>query len=230
MAEGLRLCRDVMQNGGRVHTVFMTERFARQEPETARMAQQASQNTFWVTDGLMNKLADTTSPQGILCICHTPAFGRLPEAAGRYLMVENLADPGNLGTVARTAEALGLDGLLVAGGCDVYQPKALRASMGALLRLPVYTGSAEDLLGRLKTLKVPTYAAVVQNAQKRLGQETFAHCAVVIGNEANGITPQTAALCDHTITIPMAGRAESLNAAAAAALFLWEMTGRGRDC
>ena len=224
VAEGLRLCRDVVQNGGTIHTAFMLPAFAEEDPETAAAIEQSAARTFWVGDAVMKKLSDTTTPQGVLCLCKTPEFGGLPTRVGRYIMVENLADPGNLGTVARTAEALGLDGLLVAGGCDVYQPKALRASMGALLRLPVYTGTADALLSAMHSLGIPSYAAVVKNADCRLGQIAFENCVVVIGNEANGITPETAALCHKTITIPMAGRAESLNASMAAGIVMWEMT------
>ncbi len=144
------------------------------------------------------------------------------------MLLEQVADPSNLGAIARTAEAMGIDGLCISGGCDPYHPKALRASMGALLRLPVYSGEMEELLNRMNTLQVPTYAAVVKNAHFPVSQVDFSGaCGVVIGNEAGGITPKTANACTATVTIPMAGRAESLNAAAAACVLIWEMTGRG---
>lgn len=228
VAEGLRLCRDVMQNHGKVRTAFMTEDFLAAFPREGAMAARAATHCYRVSDAVMRHLSDTDSPQGILCVCEMPVFGRLPDRPGRYVLLEQVADPANVGAIARTAEALGIDGLLLAGGCDVYHPKSLRASMGALVRLPVYQADMESILTCMRQLQVPTYAAVVDRADSRVTDIPFGEaCAVVIGNEANGITAKTAAACTGRITIPMAGRAESLNAAAAACILIWEMTGRG---
>ena len=206
--EGLRLCRDAAQNGVSISATLVTEK----------------------SESIMNTLSDTPSPQGVVCVCNIPSFASLPEQAGKFVLLEQVADPSNLGAIARTAEAMGIDGLCISGGCDPYHPKALRASMGALLRLPVYSGEMNEILSCMNGLQVPTYAAVVKNADYEVGQVNFAGpCAVVIGNEAGGITPETASSCTNTITIPMAGRAESLNAAAAACVLIWEMTGRGGE-
>jgi TrmH family RNA methyltransferase len=228
VAEGLRLCRDVAQCGGVILSAFMTEAFTASFAEDAAVIAQNAQHVFTVSQGVLAHLADTDSPQGVLCVCQKPNFANLPQQGGRFVILENVGDPANLGAIARTAEALGVDGLLISGGCDPYHPKALRASMGALLRLPVYENSMEEILGCMQNLQVPTFAAVVYNADCKAGEVPFqGHCAVVIGNEANGITEKTAKACDTRITIPMAGRAESLNAAAAACILIWEMTGRG---
>ncbi len=230
IAEGLRLCRDVAQGDGVIRTAFMTQGFLTDFPQDATLIGQRAEHCFTVSDSIMQHLSDTDSPQGVLCVCQKPDFSKLPQQAGRFVVLENVADPANLGAIARTAEALGADGLLVSGGCEVYHPKALRASMGALLRLPVYEGDMEAILTRLGELGVTTYAAVVYDAQQAVTETQFGSaCAVVIGNEANGITPQTASACDKTITIPMAGRSESLNAAAAACILIWEMMGRGAE-
>ncbi len=228
VAEGLRLCRDVAQSGGQIRVAFMTQSFLADFPKEAAVLQEVSLHHYWVSDGVMQHMSDTDTPQGVLCICQKPDFSALPQQPGRFVMLENVSDPANVGAVARTAEALGADGLLVSGGCEVYHPKALRASMGALLRLPVYEAEAQTILCHLKKLQIPTYAAVVHHADCAVTDVRFgASCAVVIGNEANGITPQTAASCQKRITIPMNGRAESLNAAAAACILIWEMMGRG---
>jgi len=142
--------------------------------------------------------------------------------AGRYVALENLQDPGNLGAAARTAEALGLDGLVAGSGCDTYHPKALRASMGALLRLPVLR--ADDLPGVLRSSGLPCYAAVPERDARSVLICDFTRGGIVaIGSEGHGLTPETIAACGCKITIPMAGRAESLNAAAAATILMWEM-------
>lgn len=226
--EGLRLCRDAAQNGVIISATLVTERFIADFSEDFKEISAASQTCLTVSESIMNTLSDTPSPQGVLCVCEIPSFEAMPSKAGKFVLLEQVADPSNLGAIARTAEAMGIDGLCISGGCDPYHPKALRASMGALLRLPVYSGEMKELLNCMSTLQVPTYAAVVKNAEYGVGQVDFTGpCAVVIGNEAGGITPETTKNCTNTITIPMAGRAESLNAAAAACVLIWEMTGRG---
>lgn len=226
--EGLRLCRDAAQNGVTIAATLVTEKFMEDFPRDFEVIKTASRGWYAVSESIMNILSDTPSPQGVLCVCEIPPFDSLPTKAGKYVLLEQVADPSNLGAIARTAEAMGIDGLCISGGCDPYHPKALRASMGALLRLPVYSGEMEELLSCMSALQVPTYAAVVKNADFPVGKVDFSGpCGVVIGNEAGGITEKTAKACTCAITIPMAGRAESLNAAAAACVLIWEMTGRG---
>jgi TrmH family RNA methyltransferase len=188
--------------------------------------EQASAHTFEITEQVAQKLADTQSPQGVFAICaQPPSLARgVPEGRGELcLALENLRDPGNLGAAARTAQALGLHGLLLSGGCDIYHPKALRASMGALLRLPV--SHVDDLPAALRASALPCYAAVPDAGALPVTACDFTRGAVVvIGSEADGLTPETIAACTRQVTIPMPGRAESLNAAAAATIIMWEMT------
>lgn len=228
IAEGLRLCRDVALSGGVISVALITERFQRSFADDCDHILRHAKSYFVVSDSIMNYLSDTSTPQGVLCVCEMPTFTGMPQKSGKFVILEQVADPANVGAVARTAEAMGIDGLIISGGCDAYHPKALRASMGALLRLPVYSGSMEEILSSMKALQVPTYAAVVKDADLAVGQVDFSGpCGVIIGNEAGGITKETARACSKRITIPMAGRAESLNAAAAACVLIWEMTGRG---
>ena len=142
------------------------------------------------------------------------------------MAVENLQDPGNLGAVLRTAEALGLSGVLLAGNCcDVYSPKVLRASMGAVFRLPFR--SVERLADAAPTLRqtgFALYAAVPDRTAKRVTELSFEKPSIIaVGNEGNGLEAETVAACGQAVTIPMRGRAESLNAAASAAILMWEL-------
>ena len=147
------------------------------------------------------------------------------DESGKYILLENVQDPANLGAVSRTAEALGLTGIIVSGGCDIYSPKALRASMGALLRLSVLeTGDITGTIENAKKNGMKTYASVPDSRAVSVTDTDFSGGAiVVVGNEANGVTEETLASCQGTVTIPMAGRAESLNAGAAASILMWEM-------
>lgn len=220
--EGLRLCRDAVRSGCAPQTVLFTAALLAAHTADVEEICAAAGRCCCISDAVAQKLSDTPSPQGIFCILpipQPPAFG----GRGKYIGFEHLADPANLGAAARTAEALGLDGILLFGaGCDPYAPKAQRAAMGALVRLPVHTfPSVAEFAARYPA--VNTYAAVVKGGIPVSQADFSAPCMVLIGNEANGLSEQAAALCTQRVTLPMYGRAESLNAAVAAAIFMWEM-------
>lgn len=220
--EGLRLCRDAVRCGVIPKTALFTEAALSEHPDDVSEISAAAQKCYIISEAVAEKLSDTQSPQGVFCITPIPKQPEL-SGQGKYIGLENLADPSNLGAVARTAEALGLDGIVLLGsGCDPYAPKAQRAAMGALVRLPVYSF---DSLKEFSTNcpKVKTYAAVVADGNPPSAADFSAPCMVVIGNEANGLTGQTVEQCTNRLTLPMQGRAESLNAAVAASIFIWEM-------
>ena len=226
--EGLRLCLDAVRTGCRPVAVFYTAERRAGLDELLRQG-----DCFEVTGPVFSKISDTQSPQGVLCVLRqqeASAFAPAPD--GHYVLLDRVQNPQNLGAVARTAEALGVQGLLVSGdGCDVYSPKAQRAAMGSLLRLPVWVyPSLEEPIGTMRSAGLPVYAAVPDSQARRVFDCDFTSGAgVVIGNEANGLRPEILECCDERVTIPMPGRAESLNAHAAAAILLWEMA-RGRLC
>ena len=144
--------------------------------------------------------------------------------------METVQDPGNLGAALRTAEALGLGSVLLAGSCcDVYSPKALRASMGAVFRLPVFfSRKLPDALDALHGQGFFSCAAVPDSSARPITEVDFSHpCIMAVGNEGNGLTEAAAAACNLRVTIPMLGRAESLNAASSAAILMWEMMRSG---
>ena len=134
-------------------------------------------------------------------------------------MLENVQDPSNLGAISRTAEALGIDGLIVCGGCDIYNPKALRASMGSALRMNIISrANAVETINEANENGMLTLAST---PDKKINMTGGTVC--VVGNEGNGVTQETMNACRMRVTIPMGGRAESLNAGTAAAILIWEM-------
>ena len=222
--EGLRICLDAAENSIRFDKLIVSETALSKHSNTVDRFAGNSDGRFIIPDSLMEKISDTKSPQGIIAVCKIKERKSSEiDPLGRYVALENVADPANLGAVARTAEALGANGLVLSSdGCDPYSPKALRASMGTLLRVPVFI--FDDFAKDLKNTGLKSYACVVdKNAQSIKEQEFKDGSVVIIGNEANGITEQTKAAADRLVTIPMRGRAESLNAAAAAAIAVWEM-------
>ncbi len=225
--EGARLCADAVRSGVAVEAVFLTDRAAELYAEQTADLIAAAKAVYTVPESLARYVADTTSPQGVFCIAVRPAAAPLAlSLQGRYAALETVQDPGNLGTMIRTAEAFGLDGLLLSDGCcDPYSPKVLRAAMGGVFRLPLYAaGDLCETLPRLSEQGFSTAACVVDAdatpvQAARLGQGFVA----VIGNEGNGLRSETVAACTHRVTIPMDGRAESLNASMAAGIVFWEM-------
>ena len=219
--EGFRLCADALASDCAPQQLFLTAQ-AREKYPTAPLEQAASQ-VFEITEAVAQKLGDTQHPQGVFGIFERQAAKQdFWHPAGRYIALENIQDPGNLGAVARTAEALGIDGLLLCGGCDAFHPKALRASMGALLRLPVI--QVDDLPSALRDSALPCYAAVPdRDARSILDCDFTQGGVIVIGSEAHGLSREAIDACPHKITVPMPGGAESLNAAAAAAILMWEL-------
>lgn len=229
--EGLRLCMDVPRSGLRCAELFVSDEFAQKHAAEFEALAAVSDEVFLVNDAVLEKLSDTRTPQGVCCVVKMPAGADLlagPAGDAKVLLLENVQDPANVGAMARTAEALGLSGLVVAGGCDVFAPKALRASMGALLRLPVEVLDESDVVAYLKRAAAAGFVSVASTPAADALPVTEADFSgrilMVVGNEANGVTPSTMDACSQRVTIPMAGRAESLNAAAAGAILMWEMT------
>lgn len=141
------------------------------------------------------------------------------------IALDHVQDPGNLGAIIRTAEALGIDAVIVGGGCDLYNPKALRATMGSALRINIkQTDNLESVLTEFKERNIPVYATSPDSSAFQITDVDFSKGGVcVVGNEANGVSDEIKALCDSLITIKMLGRAESLNASVAASITMWEM-------
>ncbi len=224
-AEGLRLCGDAAKNGNVANTVFFTKEFADlHQPLLSEICIDCPKCCM-VTDGVMKKLSDTVNPQGVVALYKIPEY--LPDLTkGFYIALENIADPSNIGAVARSAEAFGADGLILSKGCcDPYSPKSLRAGMGALLRLPVViVDDLTETIDHLNKSDVMSYASVVNITAEDVRQVPRAKNGILlIGNEANGLSDATVGVATHRVTIPMSGRAESLNASAAASVLIWEL-------
>ena len=226
--EGARLCADAARSGAAVTAFLYTRRAAETYRSYWEPVAAAAQRRFEIPEALMKYAADTATPQGMLCVCamldNRPGLDTI-EPHARYLALEDIQDPANLGTVIRTAEALGLSALLLSDGCcDPYNPKVLRGSMGGVFRLPLLPAGdlahTAEILGRRG---VRCFACVPQGGEdlRRAGLSAGAVC--LIGNEGRGLRPETAAACTGRLTIPMGGRAESLNAAVAASILMWEM-------
>ena len=178
-----------------------------------------------VPGDLLRSVAPTETPQQVLFLARLPARALPEELTGsRYLVLDGLQDPGNLGTLWRTADAFGADGLLLLPGCaDPWSPKTLRATMGAVFRCPVWTVGAEELSALLKKSGIPLYGAALREDTLDARAVDYNRCAIAIGSEGRGVSPAVLAASEKTLQIPMTERCESLNAAAAGTVVLWQI-------
>ena len=204
LGDGVKLLREAVRWGAALTAVVYTAGTALPElPAGVRAVE--------VPEDLMRSVSPMESPQGVLFLAKLPPERpEGPLTGRRYLALEGVQDPGNVGTILRTADAFGADGLLLLPGCaDLYNPKTVRASMGAVFRLPAWNCSLEEL------------AALREDAVDP--READLTCGVVlIGSEGRGLSREAMALCGGVLRIPMRERCESLNAAIAAAVLLWE--------
>lgn len=192
-------------------------------PETAVDLPAGVERTV-VAPELMAYLSPMESPQGFLFTVALPGPAGLDLPGARFLVLDGLQDPGNVGAIWRTADALGADGLFLLNHCaDPYGPKTVRATMGACFRLPCRETTLEELTDFLARRDIPLYAAALEAGSATVRETELGRAAVVIGNEGHGVSQAVLERCGKTVVIPMRERCESLNAAAAAAIFLWEM-------
>lgn len=237
--EGARLCEDAALSGAVIETALVTARARERYPAQVAAVTAAAAHVFDITDAVADALSDTETAQGVICLCKALDNRKILDTIdssillsfkkGKWLALEDVRDPGNIGTVIRTAEALGISGLLLSAGCcDVCSPKVLRGSMGGVFRLPLWeTADMPAALARLAAAGVVSYACVPSREALSVVEAPLGAGSVcVIGNEANGLTAETITACSQRLTVPMAGRAESLNAAVAASLVMWEMSRR----
>lgn len=177
-----------------------------------------------VPEDIMSSISPVKTPQGVLFTCRLPQAPLPRSLTGRrYVLLDGVQDPGNVGTVWRTADAFGAAGLFLLPGCaEPFAPKTVRATMGACFRLPVWEGTLDELTGRLARSAVPLYATALRDDTEDIRSVPLGSAAVVIGSEGRGVSQPVLDACRATLKIPMRDRCESLNAAVAASVVLWE--------
>ena len=231
-AEGLRLCLEAERAGLQVPLLLAEESaWQRHEEELAPLAAGAGRVCL-LSPSVSAHIAQTENSQGIYCLCQIPKAAEPDwDRGGRFLLLDHLQDPGNLGTMIRCAEAFGVTVVLSPGCPDPFSPKVLRSTMGSVFRRPPFCcGDLPELIEMLRRKGMTVYAAALDASAVAPGgmERPSAGLAVVIGNEGNGVSPQVLEACGRKVYIPMKGETESLNAAVAATVLMWEMCGRGQ--
>ena len=218
---------------GRIRKAYLSESLS-EDPELRTRIVREKLPYEIVSDKVFAKMSDTQTPQGILAVIETPSCvtEQLFSAERPLLMIlEDLQDPGNLGTILRTAEGAGVTGVILTKKCvDITNPKVVRATMGSIYRMPFLymedvPSAAEELAGH----GITVYAAHLRGKRFYDEEDYRSGTAFLIGNEGNGLSEEAAACADRLIRIPMEGQLESLNAAMAAGILMYEAARQRRN-
>ena len=219
LIEGIKPLEDALQTGCSIEKIFVTEGEENHGfPESI---------TDIISPALFAELSDTETSQGVIAVVRQQdpsGAEKMLSGGGRLLVLDRIQDPGNLGTMIRTAEAAGMAGVVLLKGCaDVYSPKVVRAAAGSLFRMDIFTGAEEELLiDKLKNFDRKIVVTALEGASEYTDVTYDNNCAIVIGNEGQGVSRGFLEHADLKIKIPMAGAIESLNAAVAAGIIMYE--------
>ena len=224
VAEGTRLFAEIPIS--MIHSVYISESY--EKTVKGRVPEEIKRIQI-VSDEVFRAMSDTQTPQGILALVRQHDYTledvlKIGDRPVHLLIMEKIQDPGNLGTMIRTAEGAGVTGIIMdTGSADIYNPKVIRSTMGSVFRMPfVYTGDLTATLQIVKQSGVSLYAAHLKGRNNYEHEDYTGNIGFLIGNEANGLSEEVAGMTDTRVKIPMAGRVESLNAAVAASVLMFE--------
>ena len=216
VADGTKLLEEAVRHCSGLDTVILSDGLQAQVPDHVR--------TVYVPEDVMESLSPMRSPQGALFLCRLPEQTPFVPKPG-MLLLDGLQDPGNLGTILRTADALEIPVALLEGCADPYSHKTVRASMGAVFRTPVVTTTYEQVRSACAEAGIPLAVTALSPRAVDLRSAPLQQMAVVIGSEGQGVRPEILQQAQQQLIIPMNPRCESLNASVAAAIVMWQMKG-----
>ena len=217
LADGAKLVEEALR-WGTVQAVFVRDGVDFPAPPELR--------TIRVPESVMKELSRMETPQGVLALCSMPTPRPLQVQRG-MLILDGIQDPGNLGTMIRTADALGVPLLLSDGCADPYNEKTVRASMGAVFRSPPQMAASEQILSACAAAGIPLLVTALSERAKDIRTLELPSYAVVIGSEGSGVSPTYRSAAEAEAIIPMQPHCESMNAAVAAAIVMWELSQAG---
>lgn len=227
--EGIRFVEEALKEHVKIDKIFVSEKleYINGGKEILKTIDGMKNEYFILSHKLFKEISDTDNPQGILAQIEMKKYS-LDDMINKdnfFVVLDSIQDPGNMGTIIRTADAAGATGLILSGGCvDVYNPKVLRSTMGSIFHIPIY--NSDDILKDLnyiKEKKIILCAAHLEGKTAYYNLDHASDIAVIIGNEAKGISDDIKDISNILVKIPMLGRAESLNASVAAGLLMFEI-------
>ncbi len=228
VTEGVRLCEEALKNNAHIDFLVCSVSAFEKYSDIVKKLSVKAHTTICVDDRIFCAISDTKTPQGVLCVIKTLdkqfCFDTIRKN-GILLALDSIQDPSNLGTILRSADALGVSGVVLSSSCcDVFSPKVVRGSMGAVFRVPFYITSDLPMFIEEFNKYGTSYACVLDDTAVTINEVKFTSPSLsVIGNEGNGISKPVIDKCSSKLYIPMHNNAESLNAAVAASIIMWEM-------
>ncbi len=236
--DGIKLCAEALACSVGIECVYLRESSATliKERLSGALDTLSEDRIIYLSDELFSRISEEKSPEGIITVAkHIDKFGKISKIEKEdipreesLLLLESIRDPGNLGTMIRSAAALGIEKIVMSSDCaDIYNPKTIRAAMGGLFRVDIAridSGIMSEYICELRGVGRRVFAAALDDRACRLGdfEITRGDC-FVIGNEGHGLSPEVISACDASVIIPMQAGAESLNAASASVIFMWEL-------
>ncbi len=223
LCEGEKMLGEALRSGAKLKTVLVRDGW---DSPLVKEAEEQGASLYSATDALFKLASEVETPQNVIFSCEQPQWtADALDGAGQVLLLDGLQDPGNLGTILRTAEAFALGAVVLCEGCaDPFSPKVVRSTMGAVFRLPCVQLPLADAVEQLREAGLAVYATALHADSMPLDTVPLERAAVIIGSEGRGVSQSALNLSDKRVIIPMAGRAESLNAGVAAAIVIYEMT------
>ena len=219
VCDGEKLLGEAIASGMEIGTILANEERIPEIPDDI------SAKCLAVPQDILDSITTLKSAQSVIFTCRMKKRAALGNIR-RAIILDSLQDTGNIGTIIRTADAFGVDAVFADGCADIYNPKTIRSAMGSIFRVPVFEEKLQSLIPRLRSEGYKVYCSELRGDVAEISECDFSKCAVVIGNEGNGVRPEVSDLCDRSVIIPMQGGAESLNAAVAAAIFMFKMSER----
>ena len=218
LIEGWHLFEEAVQAGVTIEKIFALESYQEQLV--------AFPQTVWVSEDILLDLADSQTPQGIVAVVQKEEVGQAGLSQGKFLFLEDVQDPGNVGTIIRTADAAGFTGVIVSDkSADIYSLKTLRSMQGSHFHLPIYRMSSQRLLEEAKEAAIPVLATTLSKDSVDYRElPPIENFVLVMGNEGQGISPFMAESADQLVHISMKGQAESLNVAVAAGILIFHLS------
>ena len=218
LIEGWHLFEEAVQAGVMIEKIFALENYRDQLA--------AFPQTVWVSEDILLDLADSQTPQGIVAVVQKEEVGQADFRQGKFLFLEDVQDPGNVGTIIRTADAAGFTGVIVSDkSADIYSLKTLRSMQGSHFHLPIYRMSSQRLLVEAKEAAIPVLATTLSKDSIDYRElPPIENFVLVMGNEGQGISPLMAESADQLVHISMKGQAESLNVAVAAGILIFHLS------
>ena len=218
LIEGWHLFEEAVQAGVTIEKIFALESYRDQLVSFPQ--------TVWVSEDVLLDLADSQTPQGIVAVVQKEEVGQVDLSQGKFLFLEDVQDPGNVGTIIRTADAAGFTGVVVSDkSADIYSLKTLRSMQGSHFHLPIYRMTSQALLEEAKEAGIPVLATTLSKDSVDYRElSPIENFVLVMGNEGQGISPLMAESADQLVHISMKGRAESLNVAVAAGILIFHLS------